>query len=184
MAFHQCAERVTDAWAARWVHGFPGPLGLPDIRDTGKWRVHQGRMAGSLAASLNLPPRISSCDLNPGICHTACAAPERWVWCGMGKVTGQTCIHWVYPPLTQRPRYLEIRAVMEQIPEIHKESLDQFDCKLLNPSLQKAADKRRKDHFKRLIAGCIGVSHTSLLWLPAPHSCALSYTVVSEFKTN
>lgn len=57
---------------------------------------------------------------------------------------------------TLRPRYLEIRAVMEQIPEIHKESLDQFDCKLLNPSLQKAADKRRKDHFKRLISGCIG----------------------------
>lgn len=55
-----------------------------------------------------------------------------------------------------RPRYLEIRAVMEQIPEINKESLDQFDCKLLNPSLQKVADKRRKDHFKRLIAGCIG----------------------------
>ncbi|XP_021073202.1 exportin-5 [Mus pahari] len=55
-----------------------------------------------------------------------------------------------------RPRYLEIRAVMEQIPEINKESLDQFDCKLLNPSLQKTADKRRKDHFKRLIAGCIG----------------------------
>lgn len=45
---------------------------------------------------------------------------------------------------------------MEQIPEIHKESLDQFDCKLLNPSLQKTADKRRKDHFKRLISGCIG----------------------------
>ncbi|XP_034377060.1 exportin-5 [Arvicanthis niloticus] len=55
-----------------------------------------------------------------------------------------------------RPRYLELRAVMEQVPEINKESLDQFDCKLLNPSLQKAADKRRKDHFKRLIAGCIG----------------------------
>lgn len=55
-----------------------------------------------------------------------------------------------------RPRYLEIRAVMEQIPDIQKDSLDQFDCKLLNPSLQKAADKRRKDQFKRLIAGCIG----------------------------
>ncbi|XP_016046920.1 exportin-5 [Erinaceus europaeus] len=55
-----------------------------------------------------------------------------------------------------RPRYLEIRAVMEQIPEIQKHLLDQFDCKLLNPSLQKAADKRRKDQFKRLIAGCIG----------------------------
>ncbi|GAB5571551.1 exportin-T isoform X1 [Prionailurus iriomotensis] len=55
-----------------------------------------------------------------------------------------------------RPRYLEIRAVMEQIPDIQKDSLDQFDCKLLNPSLQKVADKRRKDQFKRLIAGCIG----------------------------
>lgn len=65
-------------------------------------------------------------------------------------------------PFNQRPRYLEIRAVMEQIPEINKESLDQFDCKLLNPSLQKAADKRRKDHFKRLIAGCIGVSRASV----------------------
>lgn len=50
---------------------------------------------------------------------------------------------------------------MEQIPEIHKESLDQFDSKLLKPALQKPADKRRKDHFKRLIAGCIGVSHAS-----------------------
>ncbi|XP_012874543.1 PREDICTED: exportin-5 [Dipodomys ordii] len=57
---------------------------------------------------------------------------------------------------TLRPRYIEIRAVMEQIPEIQKDALDQFDSKLLNPSLQKAADKRRKDHFKRLIAGCIG----------------------------
>ncbi|XP_045150698.1 exportin-5 [Echinops telfairi] len=62
-----------------------------------------------------------------------------------------------------RPRYLEIRAVMEQIPEMQKDSLDQFDCKLLNPSLQKVPDKRRKDQFKRLkdqfkhlIAGCIG----------------------------
>lgn len=61
---------------------------------------------------------------------------------------------------SQRPRYLEIRAVMEQIPEIQKDSLDQFDCKLLNPSLQKVADKRRKDQFKRLIAGCIGVGAT------------------------
>lgn len=73
---------------------------------------------------------------------------------------------------------------MEQIPEINKESLDQFDCKLLNPSLQKAADKRRKDHFKRLIAGCIGVSHASLLGWAVPHSCLLSMTVVGKLKTN
>lgn len=48
---------------------------------------------------------------------------------------------------------------MEQIPEIQKESLEQFDSKLLNVTLQKVTDKRRKDHFKRLIAGCIGVGH-------------------------
>uniref|UniRef100_A0A8B9V4D7 Exportin-5 C-terminal domain-containing protein n=1 Tax=Anas zonorhyncha TaxID=75864 RepID=A0A8B9V4D7_9AVES len=56
-----------------------------------------------------------------------------------------------------RPRYAELKAVMEQIPDIQKDSLEQFDSKLLNPALQKVADKRRKDHFKRLITGCIGV---------------------------
>uniref|UniRef100_A0A8D2J1R2 Exportin-5 n=1 Tax=Varanus komodoensis TaxID=61221 RepID=A0A8D2J1R2_VARKO len=55
-----------------------------------------------------------------------------------------------------RPRYAELKAVMEQVPEIQQESLEQFDSKLLNLTLQKVADKRRKDHFKRLIAGCIG----------------------------
>jgi hypothetical protein len=84
----------------------------------------------------------------------------------MGKVAGaRTCIEFI--PTYQRPRYLEIRAVMEQIPEIQKDSLDQFDCKLLNPSLQKVADKRRKDQFKRLIAGCIGVGHASVM-VPRP----------------
>ncbi|KFR10526.1 Exportin-5, partial [Opisthocomus hoazin] len=55
-----------------------------------------------------------------------------------------------------RPRYTELKAVMEQIPDIQRDSLEQFESKLLNPTLQKVADKRRKDHFKRLIAGCIG----------------------------
>ncbi|KAJ7404263.1 Exportin-5 [Willisornis vidua] len=55
-----------------------------------------------------------------------------------------------------RPRYTELKAVMEQIPDIQLDSLEQFDSKLLNPTLQKVADKRRKDHFKRLITGCIG----------------------------
>ncbi|XP_053160155.1 exportin-5 isoform X2 [Hemicordylus capensis] len=57
---------------------------------------------------------------------------------------------------TLRPRYAELKTVMEQVPEIQKEPLEQFDSKLLNPTLQKLTDKRRKDHFKRLIAGCIG----------------------------
>ncbi|PKU49106.1 hypothetical protein llap_548 [Limosa lapponica baueri] len=55
-----------------------------------------------------------------------------------------------------RPRYAELKAVMEQVPDIQRDSLEQFDSKLLNPTLQKVADKRRKDHFKRLITGCIG----------------------------
>ncbi|RLV98691.1 hypothetical protein DV515_00010571 [Chloebia gouldiae] len=55
----------------------------------------------------------------------------------------------------RRPRYGELKAVMEQIPDIQLDSLEQFDSKLLNPTLQKMADKRRKDHFKRLISGCI-----------------------------
>ncbi|XP_077198877.1 exportin-5 isoform X2 [Paroedura picta] len=55
-----------------------------------------------------------------------------------------------------RPHYAELKTVMEQVPEIQTESLEQFDSKLLNPTLQKVAEKRRKDHFKRLIAGCIG----------------------------
>lgn len=59
----------------------------------------------------------------------------------------------------KRPRYAELKTVMEQVPEIQKDSLEQFDSKLLNVTLQKVADKRRKDHFKRLIAGCIGVRH-------------------------
>lgn len=73
----------------------------------------------------------------------------------------------------QRPRYAELKAVMEQIPDIQKDSLEQFDSKLLNPALQKVADKRRKDHFKRLITGCIGVGdilgETSLFpFMPVP----------------
>ncbi|XP_043916295.1 exportin-5 isoform X2 [Protopterus annectens] len=55
-----------------------------------------------------------------------------------------------------RPRYPELKTVMEQVPEIHKDSLEQFDSKLATPSHQKMADKRKKDHFKRLITGCIG----------------------------
>ncbi|XP_042308146.1 exportin-5 isoform X2 [Sceloporus undulatus] len=54
-----------------------------------------------------------------------------------------------------RPRYAELKTVMEAVPEIQKESLEQFDSKLLNVTLKKMAEKRRKDHFKRLIAGCI-----------------------------
>lgn len=117
--------------------------------------------------------------LNVGSCQVASAAPEEWVWQGIGKVTGPKTVPLSgFTPTSQRPRYLEIRAVMEQIPEIQKDSLDQFDCKLLNPSLQKVADKRRKDQFKRLIAGCIGVGltlHTLSLALPTTFAVFLDH---------
>ncbi|XP_069464930.1 exportin-5-like [Ambystoma mexicanum] len=58
---------------------------------------------------------------------------------------------------TLRPRFIELKIVMEQIPDIQIDSLEQFDAKLLiPPPVQKPADKRKKEHFKRLIAGCIG----------------------------
>ncbi|XP_030627433.1 exportin-5 [Chanos chanos] len=55
-----------------------------------------------------------------------------------------------------RPRYVELRAVMTQIPNIQLEALDQFDQKILNPAAQKIGDKKRKDLFRKLIAGTVG----------------------------
>uniref|UniRef100_A0A8C6KSB2 Exportin 5 n=1 Tax=Nothobranchius furzeri TaxID=105023 RepID=A0A8C6KSB2_NOTFU len=55
-----------------------------------------------------------------------------------------------------RPRYLELKGVMTQIPNISKEALDQYDKRLLNPSVHKAGEKKRKDQFKKLIAGTVG----------------------------
>lgn len=117
----------------------------------------------------------------------AAVLPERGgEWQGMGKAAGPKSTSVSGFTLTsQRPRYLEIRAVMEQIPEIQKDSLDQFDCKLLNPSLQKAADKRRKDQFKRLIAGCIGVSHVLSSVLPTTLAVFLDQVFVfGQTKTS
>ncbi|XP_072266143.1 exportin-5-like [Pyxicephalus adspersus] len=54
-----------------------------------------------------------------------------------------------------RPRFPELRLVIEQVPEVPLDSLQQFDTKLLS-SGQKASEKKRKDHFRRLISGCIG----------------------------
>ncbi|KAG7513164.1 exportin-5 [Solea senegalensis] len=55
-----------------------------------------------------------------------------------------------------RPRYMELRTVMTQIPNISVEALDQYDHRLIDPNAQKAGDKRRKDQFKKLIAGTVG----------------------------
>ncbi|XP_073527717.1 exportin-5 [Phyllobates terribilis] len=57
--------------------------------------------------------------------------------------------------ISLRPQVPELRVVMEQIPEIHSDSLQQFDSRLLYPT-QKQGEKRRRDQFRRLISGCIG----------------------------
>nr|XP_046258088.1 exportin-5 [Scatophagus argus] len=55
-----------------------------------------------------------------------------------------------------RPRYMELRAVMIQIPNISVEGLDQYDHRLMDPNAQKFGEKKRKDQFKKLIAGTVG----------------------------
>uniref|UniRef100_A0A3B4Y9U3 Exportin-5 n=1 Tax=Seriola lalandi dorsalis TaxID=1841481 RepID=A0A3B4Y9U3_SERLL len=55
-----------------------------------------------------------------------------------------------------RPRYMELRTVMTQIPNISAEALDQYDHRLMDPNAQKVGDKKRKDQFKKLIAGTVG----------------------------
>ena len=46
---------------------------------------------------------------------------------------------------------------MTQIPNIQQEALDQFDHRILNPAANKVTEKKRKEQFKKLIAGAIGV---------------------------
>lgn len=55
-----------------------------------------------------------------------------------------------------RPRYPELRVVMTQVPDINIEALEQYDHKLLDPKAQKPGEKKRKDQFKKLLAGTIG----------------------------
>ncbi|XP_061546591.1 exportin-5 [Phycodurus eques] len=55
-----------------------------------------------------------------------------------------------------RPRYMELRAVMNQVPNINMESLDLYDLRLLEPNSQKVGEKKRKEQFRKLIAGTVG----------------------------
>ncbi|KAM3606596.1 uncharacterized protein V6R79_019308 [Siganus canaliculatus] len=55
-----------------------------------------------------------------------------------------------------RPRYMELRTVMTQIPNINMEALDQFDHRLMEPNSQKVSEKKRREQFKKLIAGTVG----------------------------
>ncbi|KAI2657488.1 Exportin-5 [Labeo rohita] len=56
-----------------------------------------------------------------------------------------------------RPRYAELRFIMNQIPDIHVEALEQFDQKTIQSTVSKAGEKKKKEQFKRLIAGTVGV---------------------------
>lgn len=47
--------------------------------------------------------------------------------------------------------------MMAQIPNISVEALDQYDHRLIDPNAQKVGEKRRKDQFKKLIAGTVEV---------------------------
>ena len=68
-----------------------------------------------------------------------------------------SCAYTGVAHLSQRPRYIELRTVMTQIPNISLEALDQYDQRLVDPNAQKVGDKKRKEQFKKLIAGTIGV---------------------------
>lgn len=46
---------------------------------------------------------------------------------------------------------------MTQIPNISVEALDQYDQRLVDPNAQKVGEKKRRDQFKKLIAGTVGV---------------------------
>uniref|UniRef100_A0A8B9JMC3 Exportin 5 n=1 Tax=Astyanax mexicanus TaxID=7994 RepID=A0A8B9JMC3_ASTMX len=107
---------------------------------------------------------------------------SQFCWALLRQVISQGAVTWVYvsvlkalqmhgqhdgcnAALTQlalliydalRPRYAELRTVMNQIPNIHPEQMEQFDQRTLNPTLQKIGEKKRKDQFKKLIAGTVG----------------------------
>ncbi|XDV50889.1 hypothetical protein PO909_019878 [Leuciscus waleckii] len=55
-----------------------------------------------------------------------------------------------------RPRYAELRLIMNQIPDIQVDALEQFDQKAIQPAVSKAGEKKKKEQFKRLIAGIVG----------------------------
>ncbi|XP_048061810.1 exportin-5-like isoform X2 [Megalobrama amblycephala] len=55
-----------------------------------------------------------------------------------------------------RPRYAELRFVMNQIPDIQIDALEQFDQKAIQPAVTKAGEKKKKEQFRRLIAGAVG----------------------------
>ncbi|KAF5895633.1 exportin-5 isoform X2, partial [Clarias magur] len=55
-----------------------------------------------------------------------------------------------------RPQYAELRSIMNQIPNVQPDLLEQFDQKTINPASQKVGEKKRKDQFKKLIAGAVG----------------------------
>ncbi|KAK9964003.1 hypothetical protein ABG768_005211, partial [Culter alburnus] len=55
-----------------------------------------------------------------------------------------------------RPRYAELRFIMNQIPDIQVDALEQFDQKAIQSAVTKAGEKKKKEQFKQLIAGAVG----------------------------
>ncbi|XP_048061811.1 exportin-5-like isoform X1 [Megalobrama amblycephala] len=55
-----------------------------------------------------------------------------------------------------RPRYAELRFIMNQIPDIQVDALEQFDQKAIRSAVTKAGEKKKKEQFRRLIAGTVG----------------------------
>lgn len=54
-----------------------------------------------------------------------------------------------------RPRYAELRLIMNQIPDVQADALEQFDQKI-QPGASKLGEKKKKEQFRRLIAGTVG----------------------------
>lgn len=72
---------------------------------------------------------------------------------------------------------MELRTVMTQIPNISVEALDQYDYKLMDPKAPKPGEKKRKELFKKLLAGTVGVR---LQFVTRGHSFSYSLPVIKS----
>uniref|UniRef100_A0A8C4QPI4 Exportin 5 n=1 Tax=Eptatretus burgeri TaxID=7764 RepID=A0A8C4QPI4_EPTBU len=62
-----------------------------------------------------------------------------------------------------RPMYKEVNEVMKQVPQISLQSLQYYDEKILNPEdLSNFPDKRRRECFKKMLNGVIGLFHKNV----------------------
>ncbi|XP_069464878.1 exportin-5-like [Ambystoma mexicanum] len=57
---------------------------------------------------------------------------------------------------TLRPSYIELKNIMEDVPDIDKNLLESFDKELSVTPQSEKEEEAREDKFKRLLKGCIG----------------------------